>query len=825
VAAGIRVHQLAKELGIESKEIVARCQRNGLGTSVRGAQSMLTGDVLIAVRSWFQSTATTKNRLSTVSPSEADHSTAIEPYEVSGGGVTESMSGDIYDLVQDRVQEQAMTAVPLELLLAELATVRAIVEEQLVPAVADLQKLKEAEAGASESLEVTSALATVEEAELAAVAVACEETAQELTAAIETVLEAETVAAEPMPGIVEGVGVPATTAIETAEEPVPQAQLDVSQVMADAETVAGGGEVKVVAESQAIAEAPVQQSTVEEKQTVMVPVKSEESSKAPESKTITVTPTPEADVPVGPVAQVRPVVDVAVSAVEKKKGLLPRIRLGASLGIYLSEDKLVWSLAEKFPLGQRIAETFEQPITRTEWAAGVASVLEKYLVGRAKKSMRVVIGLPASQIFFATLPQSSKGEKAEALLTSNNCCSSIPTTDLCCGLVSLKVMGKSFASIGAARRRDIAALTEVGRKAGNTMIRVEPAPWALLRLGSSGKVPNKTVIRLFVNGTELVAVLAQGAHPLLWRGIELSTSGAEAADSILSMVRTFETYAQQHVGLEEISSITLQGENVPERLAERLQAELGAKFSPIVGPGPTALAISKGLAMGGLEWEKPALDLASSLAPPPQLKNLIPYGELAMMASLVVCSGLWLWSAGNEAQARAKHAEDSNLKNVVLKTEDPKLQQEKTMLSSEVQSVTKFMSNRVLWTEYLNQLSARIPPNVNCLQMQGDYEMSTGTEKNEKKLKRSFQVDFTANLAKDVSAPPEVDHVLASLRQSPVITRDFPEMKLASLRVNKTQQRGGDGTDPAIFKVSCMPKPKPAAAAPAPGTGGEPAKP
>ncbi len=382
-------------------------------------------------------------------------------------------------------------------------------------------------------------------------------------------------------------------------------------------------------------------------------------------------------------------------------------------------------------------------------------------------------------------------------------------------------MGKKFASIGAARRKEIAALTDVGRAAGSSMVRVEPAPWALLRVGSNGKkVPNKTVIRLFVNGAELVAVLAQGAHALLWRGIELSTSGAEAADSILSMVRAFETYAQQHEGLEEISSITLQGEDVPEGLQERLQAELGVKFSPIAGPGPTPLAISRGLAMGGLEWEKPALDLASSLAPPPQLKDLIPYGELALMASLVVCSGLWLWSAGNEAQARAKQAEDSNLKNVMLKTEDPKLQQEKTMLSSEVQSVTKFMSNRVQWTEYLNQLSARIPATVNCLQIQGDYEMSTGAEKNEKKLKRSFQVDFMANLAKDVSAPPEVDQVLAGMRQSPVITRDFPEMKLASLRVNKAQKRGGNGTDPAIFKVSCMPKQKPAAAAPANGVGG-----
>ncbi len=491
-----------------------------------------------------------------------------------------------------------------------------------------------------------------------------------------------------------------------------------------------------------------------------------------------------------------------------KRGLTA-IRLARSIGIYLTDDKMVWTLAEKLPLGSRIAETGEQPITRTDWAAGIAAVLEQQLTGRRARSTRIVIGLPASQIFFATLPQSGK-ESAEALLTQHNCCSAIPAAEMCSDLVPLKVLGKPFASIAAARKKEILALTEVGRRGGSNFVRVEPAPWALLRLSGAGKA-SKTTLRLFVDRTELVAILARGAHPLLWRTVELSSSGAEAADAIVSLVRTFETYASQHIGFSDIAAITLQGRDMPERLAERLQAELGGNFSPIDGPGPTAQAISEGLAHGGLAWEQPALDLSKSLAPPSRLADLVPYGELALLAAAILCSSLWLWSTGNDVIDRATHAEEANARNVVLKASDSQLKNEKKALTSEVQAVSGFLTKRILWTRYVNEISARVPANVRLVQIQGDYELVCGNKKNQKKGKQDFLLDFAASLPKNVSAPPEVDEVLTALRRSPLITHDFPEMQLASLRVSKIEHRPGtarDLPDPATFTVSCAPEAK-----------------
>src|SRR5213078_4012205 len=69
---------------------------------------------------------------------------------------------------------------------------------------------------------------------------------------------------------------------------------------------------------------------------------------------------------------------------------------------------------------------------------------------------------------------------------------------------------------------------------------------------------------------------------------------------------------------------------------------------------------------------------------------------------------------------------------------------------------------------------------------------------------------FTANLARDMPAPPEVDAVLAAIRATPIIVRDFPDIKMTQLRVNKIADTGlkvkSATSDPANFVVTCLPK-------------------
>ena len=53
MAKGIRVNQLAKELGVESKAILSKCRDEGLGEKVPNHMSVLSIGLAETVREWF----------------------------------------------------------------------------------------------------------------------------------------------------------------------------------------------------------------------------------------------------------------------------------------------------------------------------------------------------------------------------------------------------------------------------------------------------------------------------------------------------------------------------------------------------------------------------------------------------------------------------------------------------------------------------------------------------------------------------------------------------------------------------------------------------
>jgi hypothetical protein len=462
-------------------------------------------------------------------------------------------------------------------------------------------------------------------------------------------------------------------------------------------------------------------------------------------------------------------------------------------------------MLEKSPFGTRQLNAGEEPCVKQDWAVALHRVLEK-AKDEVGLTASVVIGLPASHSFFATLPAGSKSDSAEGLLAAAHCCTSIPPQDLCADMLPVKVNAKPFAAIGASRRKDLQVLTDAARKLGFRFIRVEPGPWALMRTASPNKL-NKIALRLLVDGPHMIAALLCGQQPLLWRSMELP-AGDGGADLIVSLVRSFESYATQHLGVTNVEAVVLEGKATAE-LATRLAGDLGERFSAVDGAGPSAAAAAKGLAVGGLQKDKPAPDLARPLAPPPALWDLVPRGEVAVLGAVVICMGLWMWGTGTVAQNKAKRAEEDNARNVVLRVEDAKLKDEKKTLGAQVQAVNQFLSNRVAWTEYLNELSGRVPKGVQFVKLIGEYDLATTAEKDSKKIKKSLQMNFAAIVPPNLSAPPEVDQLMANIKSAPPMLRDFPVVTLSTLRVNKNNDAKKQSLgDPAVFQVLCEPKGK-----------------
>jgi hypothetical protein len=240
--------------------------------------------------------------------------------------------------------------------------------------------------------------------------------------------------------------------------------------------------------------------------------------------------------------------------------------------------------------------------------------------------------------------------------------------------------------------------------------------------------------------------------------------------------------------------------------------------------GATPAAIAKGLALGGLNRDVAAPDLARALAPPPNLWDLIPRGEVSLLCAVIVCLSLWLYARGSIVQNNALRAEEENHRNSILKISDDVLKEEKKKLAAQCSAVHTFLSNRIVWTEYLNQLSRRVPDGIKFTSLQGDYELVTGMEKGEKKLKKGLILNFLTQVPRELSAPREVDNLLENIRSAPVVVRDFPEVTLSTLRVNKNLQRKHESEpDSATFTVMCMPKGKDKKPAPEKATPDKPA--
>ena len=483
----------------------------------------------------------------------------------------------------------------------------------------------------------------------------------------------------------------------------------------------------------------------------------------------------------------------------------PKIRLQCSAGIYLNDAGISWCVVEKRPWGSKVLDCGQQSCAKQDWAVALNGVLEKVLTDTGTGTS-VVIGLPPSQVFFATLPAPTKNENAEALLAASHCCSSIPAAEVSADMLLVKINGKTFAAVAAGRKKDLEVLTGVPRKLGFRFIRVEPGPIALLRVSNSNKVP-KITLRLLIEGRRTLATLAYAQQALLWRSMELPEEGS--IDAMVSAARTLESYAIQQLGVSGLESIVIEGTSAQE-VCEKLTMDLGDRVSVVESVGPKATATAKGLAMAGLERDKPALDVARSLAPPPQLADLIPRGEVALLGAAVICLALWMWAVGTIAKNKAERVEEDISRSALLKNaDDSKLKDEKKRLASEVQAVNGFLQNRILWTEYLSQLSGRIPKGLQMVDFHGEYELQAGMKKNEKKSEPHLMLGFEGMVPRNLSAPAEVDEVLAKIRAAPAIVRDFPEVELAMLRVNKnTETRKTTSGDPSNFKVMCFPKGK-----------------
>src|SRR5262249_26076884 len=143
------------------------------------------------------------------------------------------------------------------------------------------------------------------------------------------------------------------------------------------------------------------------------------------------------------------------------------------------------------------------------------------------------------------------------------------------------------------------------------------------------------------------------------------------------------------------------------------------------GPSLEGGSIAMGLALG-CQPQVEGFDLARTLKPRPPVREIFPWGELALKTAILVCASLFLMTRarGVEHGQRVVRSEAARLP-WLAKVDDAQLDKERKDLEQKVKSVEAFLSSRVVWTSYTQDLSTTLPESIVLKSFAGQCEVAS----------------------------------------------------------------------------------------------------
>mgnify|MGYP000856976578 CR=1 FL=1 len=493
------------------------------------------------------------------------------------------------------------------------------------------------------------------------------------------------------------------------------------------------------------------------------------------------------------------------------KSLAIRLAIHHAVGLHLGEQEVVLRQVAATPLGPRETACRRAACSPGGQGEAVESLLEPLLAGDERRPVRIGVALPASRVFFATRPLRALGEDArpEVLLQRAMQSPTVSIDDLVVELIKVERNKIPMASMAACRRKYLSEVLAVLGRHGVRPFCVEPAPCALLRAAvQQHHAPRKakTVLRVFLDGSQGLAVVVAGDLPVAWRSFGLPR-GREGAE-IVCVKRTLETLGR-HYGTESPpDAVLIHGR--PDLHAqfgeEPFREEMGSRVLCYDGPSLDGAEIAMGAALNCLEPDDAAFDLSRSLKPRPSLREIFPWSELTLQVALLIVMGALLGARSLNVHEAYQAARTAAAQHECLASASPReLEKEKKDLSAKVDAVRRFLESRILWTAYTHDLPGRLPADAMLTSLHGLCELEYFGKKKEgtTKPKKSLVLRATAPVKSDGTMPREIDEFLVALRNHPLLKRDFPDVELADIKRYQLFQ----GAQPmANFTVVCLPK-------------------
>jgi hypothetical protein len=483
------------------------------------------------------------------------------------------------------------------------------------------------------------------------------------------------------------------------------------------------------------------------------------------------------------------------------RSLLAKIAIRKFVGLYLGEHEVSASLVAVTPLGPVEIVSHSEPCQPSDLLGTIEKVVNS-LQGSRRRRLQVAIGLPNSRVFFGTRPLRSGADATpEAVIQKLLCSSNVTTDDLTIDMIKSNVEKTAVATVGACRKKYMAAVLGVLQQCGAQVIRTEPAPCALVRAAARRHHPPrraKTLLRIFLGADDGLAVLTVAGLPLAWRSFAMPSFSEGMA--ILSAARTLLSQSQYYEMSTPLDYAIVHGRpDLHDRLQkEGLPTEIGARMIWHDDPAFGGATIALGLAFGCLNQVAPAFDLSRTMKPRPSLRDIFPWGELACECTLMALMSLVVVHHSERLNSVYLSVQSECEGNKILASADVvRLEKEKVELTKKLDSLHKFIDSRVVWTTYTRGISTLLPANIQINNWDGSSALSAGGKGQGLK---SLKLAAIAPLTADGAIPPEVGKFVKLLRTQPLLKRDFSDAELTGIR--PTQAKGSKAGQ-ADFTIVC----------------------
>jgi hypothetical protein len=495
------------------------------------------------------------------------------------------------------------------------------------------------------------------------------------------------------------------------------------------------------------------------------------------------------------------------------KALLSRCALKRSIGLVIDDKAIAVSVVATTPLGRQEVFRDTHPVGDEVPQAVVERLLFRWIKkGRGKKprpGVWVQLGVPESQVFQAVVPITSANLNSppqsyflEAVQSTN-----LRAEERLIELQKVELNKLLMACVAASPRAAIVATIAILDALGTRIGRAEPAPAALYRAGTFHKKNPRgarLTARFFLGEHQAIGVLAAGQQPLFWHTFDLPAG--DEANAILAANSTLWMLGRHSRINLPIDTVIVHGRPTIEimREPEAFRQRTGARLIRCAEPDYSATAAAMGAALANPLTNEAGHDLARTLKPPVSIRDIFPWGELALHGVLLIAVSLFLHGAAGEVNARLKAVRTQLTSFSWIKNQDQsKLEAEKKALQGRLKVLEAFKGSRVGWSAVLRTVAAAEPENTTIKGLTGEAEVEATAKAGMNKPKKQLIVNFATPMSEDGSVPREIDGFLAALRGEPMIKRHFPLIEVSGLKANPSKR----GEQPfASYSIVCLPK-------------------